>query len=588
MELKRCVEQSINQALYECQLFVRQNLMVVEANEYYYEYVGEKSYLPIHKLLHPEDGKVLQQEASNFTRTVEMITGITGGKEKYSTIYLRMEESNRTEDGVPLLSIILFDIKSLEDRNLENENKISKYRRYMSLCDQYYFEYTTEDKRFIIYKYINDKAMLVHESSLKEFCQSKIDNQGKGKINSNSMERFERYLESGTDSFELDIDGLLGEEGNYHIKGGTIYRYRNMVTGVIVPMQMTMQETYYLTPAARDAGTGVLNKKAIAEYITEKLNLLDNKKRWVIIMDIDDFKCINDSFGHLFGDEVIRKVADTLKQVVANRGVIGRFGGDEFLVLFEESVTRESIKTILKTIAKKLYYVLEPKFNITCSIGVTLYPNDGMNYEELLGKADKALYIAKEKGKNRHIIFDEKIHGSYDKDNVMLNTVKYSVSKEMRTAAIVDVMTNLYNEGVNYLTKKRVQNRLRELFDLDGISIFSDYGKKVICRSGDYAVEAPDASVGFVEDSFLNLFNSSGVLVDSNMLKLKTNNMAAYEVAKKQETGATIMCIGRRDEKPYSMITFDVFNRNRKWSNSDVEMLSLIGCFLNNILVTEN
>ncbi len=588
MELKRRVDQIFNQMLCDCQLYVRENLMVVDASEYYYDFVGEKSYLPIHKLLHPEDGIILQQAALKFTRTVEMITGITGGKEKYSTIYLRMEKSNHTENGVPLLSITLFDIRGLENRNIENENKISKYRRYMSLCNQYYFEYTSADKRFIIYKYVNDKAMLVHESSLQEFCQSKIDNQDGYKINPNSINRFKRYLENEKDSFELDIDGILGEEGRYQIKGGTIYKYANMVTGVIVPMQMTMQESYYLTPAARDAGTGLLNKKAIAEYITEKLNLHDDKKRWVIIMDIDDFKCINDNYGHLFGDEVIRKVADTLKQVIGIRGVIGRFGGDEFLVLFEEAVTRESIKTILKTISKKLYYVFDPKFNITCSTGVTVYPNDGMNYEELLGKADKALYIAKEKGKNRHIIFDEKIHGSYDKDNVMINTVKYSVSKEMRTAAINDVMTNLYNDGVKYLKKKRVQNRLREVFDLDGISIFSNYGKSVICRSGDYVVEAPDATVGFVEDSFLNLFDSSGVFVDSNMLKLKAGNMAAYEVAKKQETGATIMCIGRREGTPYSMITFDVFNRNRKWSDSDVEMLSLIGCFLNNILVKES
>ena len=588
MKLKRRDDQNTNHTLYDCQLYVRKNLMVVEANEYYYEYVGEKSYLPIHKLLHPEDGKILQQAALNFTQTVEIITGISGGKEKYTTIYLRMEESNHTEEGVPLLSIILFDIRGLESRNIENENKIFKYRRFMSLCDQYYFEYTLSDKRFVIYKYINDKAMLIHDSSLKEFCWSRMDNQGEYKVDSNSIQRFQKYLENEKDSFELDIDGLFGEEGSCHIKGGTTYRYLNMVMGVIVPMQMTIQESYYLTPAARDAGTGLLNKKAVAEYISEKLNLQDDKKRWVIIMDIDDFKCINDNYGHLFGDEVIRKVADTLRQVVGIRGVIGRFGGDEFLVLIEESITREAIKTMLKTIAKRLYYVFDPKFNITCSIGVTVYPDDGMSYEELLGKADKALYIAKEKGKNRHIIFDEKIHGSYEKDNVMLNTVKYSVSKEMRTAAIADVMTNLYNEGASYLNKKRVQNRLREVFDLDGVSIFSDYGKRVICRSGDYAVDAPDASAGLAEDSFMSMFNSSGVLVDSNMLKLKTGNITAYEIAKKQETGATIICIGRREGTPYSMITFDVFNRNRKWSESDVEMLSLIGCFLNNILVKEN
>lgn len=205
---------------------------------------------------------------------------------------------------------------------------------------------------------------------------------------------------------------------------------RNMLAGIIDSDKNRKQEAYYLTPAARDAGTGLLNKRAWTEYTIEQLNRKDGRVRWLVIIDVDEFKHINDTYGHIFGDQVIRGVAEIMQELVGQRGVIGRFGGDEYVILLEKVETREQLKTLLKTIAKELRLAFDPKIHVTASIGVSEYPVDGTEYEYLMRKADKALYLAKEKGKNRHIIYEERLHGKLETDDMQNMAMAYAVSKE--------------------------------------------------------------------------------------------------------------------------------------------------------------
>ena len=91
------------------------------------------------------------------------------------------------------------------------------------------------------------------------------------------------------------------------------------------------------------------------------LNRKDHSTRWLVIIDIDDFKHINDTYGHIFGDQVIRRVAEIMQVLVGQRGVIGRFGGDEYVILLEKVETREQLKTLLKTIAKNFALAFDQK-----------------------------------------------------------------------------------------------------------------------------------------------------------------------------------------------------------------------------------
>ena len=412
MVILRDKNESFAGKITDCRLYVRKDLTVARASEWYYVFVGDNSYLPVSSFLAPEDGEVLVRAAENLTEPLEMITTITNHKDGYRNIYLRMECSSETENGVPLLCVKFFDIRDMEGRCAYMERQMAKYRHFMTLNNQYYFEYTLNDNKFVLYKYINERSMSIFAGSLDEFVEKMDREQQPTREQQEQMSLFGNYLKMGSTSFELDftVNGQ-GEASVCWVKGGCLYKDKSLVVGIIIPEHASGNETYYLTPAARDAGTGLFNKKAITEYTIEKLQQKDRKTRWFILFDIDDFKNINDTFGHLFGDKVIRKVADVLQVNAGYRGVVGRFGGDEFFVMLEKVDDRTALKNWLKTVVKEIVYAFDPKLKVTTSIGISQYPVDGEDYQELFEKADKALYIAKEKGKNRHIIYDMRYPG---------------------------------------------------------------------------------------------------------------------------------------------------------------------------------
>ena len=593
MRIVRPGESFFKAKLLDCKVYVRKDLTVVKASEWYYVLVGDNSYYPISSLIMPEDGEVLLECAKELTETVELITNIMDSKGGYRNIYLRMENTEQTEDGKQLYLITMFDILDVESRTREAEIFLGKYRRFMTINsdwnNEYYFEYKAKENHFEIYKYMNEKAMQLYSSTLDEFVAKMEEENKPTPEQKEQMQTFCDYLRSERVSFEMEF--TMKDQENYstcRVRGESLYKNKEIVVGIMIPNQLAEKEAYYLTPAAKDAGTGLFNKKAIMEYTMERLHLGDGKTRWFVLFDIDDFKDINDTFGHLFGDQVIRKVADVLALNVGYRGVAGRFGGDEFFVLLEKIPDRESLKMLLKTIAKELAYAFDPQLKIKASIGVSQYPVDGSSYEKLFEKADKALYIAKEKGKDRHIIYDEKMHGSVQKDEMKTMKVSYMVSKEKRKIALVDIMSNICEKGVSYITEDpKMQKLLRDLYDLDGITIYADYGKKVICRSGDYNYTVEEIPLAFKDEKLLDLFGEEDVLAEPNMLKLKGVHAEAYIEYVKQEIGAFIQCIARKDGVPCAMISFEVFNRNRKWSDAEIEMLGLIGSCIGNLLCKE-
>ena len=160
--------------------------------------------------------------------------------------------------------------------------------------------------------------------------------------------------------------------------------------------------------ATLDALTGLGNRKTFDEALARALEHAPGDMATVCLMmvDIDNFKSINDEYGHLIGDKILRFVAETLRRSVKGRDVVARFGGDEFGVVLEETPPQgayrlaESIRQTIEKSALKRTDTGEPIRNITVSIGVECNrPGDGP--DDLIERADKALYESKNKGRNR-------------------------------------------------------------------------------------------------------------------------------------------------------------------------------------------
>ncbi|NTV89098.1 MAG: diguanylate cyclase, partial [Clostridiales bacterium] len=146
-----------------------------------------------------------------------------------------------------------------------------------------------------------------------------------------------------------------------------------------------------------DSMTKVLNKVAIYDAIENQIVTRPKMDFSLIMLDIDNFKHINDTLGHLTGDKCIKTVALLTRNSFRDFDIIGRYGGDEFLVLLPGTNASNAIQ-VAERLRKKVEEQSNPK--ITLSIGIATYPDCGTTVKELLEVADEGLYRSKEKGRN--------------------------------------------------------------------------------------------------------------------------------------------------------------------------------------------
>ena len=129
----------------------------------------------------------------------------------------------------------------------------------------------------------------------------------------------------------------------------------------------------------------------------------------MLLFDIDNFKKINDTMGHAFGDQVLKSLGEQLSMEFRKTDILGRIGGDEFAILLKDIKDDE---IILKEGDKILQFFRQfkvgdyVKYSATASIGAAIYPRDGKDFQELYKSADNALYEAKKQGKNRLIYYN--------------------------------------------------------------------------------------------------------------------------------------------------------------------------------------
>lgn len=160
--------------------------------------------------------------------------------------------------------------------------------------------------------------------------------------------------------------------------------------------------------ATTDTLTGLANRRKITELLKEEIKKLEeenNNNFNIIMLDIDFFKKVNDNYGHPMGDEVIKKVSNHMQDKVGSEGVVGRFGGEEFLtILYNNDIQQAALLAdqIRSDIESKKIEFEGKQISVTVSMGIACSA-ETVVYQELLNKADERLYKAKENGRNQVI-----------------------------------------------------------------------------------------------------------------------------------------------------------------------------------------
>ena len=175
------------------------------------------------------------------------------------------------------------------------------------------------------------------------------------------------------------------------------------------------------TQATRDSGTGMRNKmsteKAVSQFLETHESPLPQFYA-MFMVDFDNFKGINDRFGHAMGDKAIFDMAQIIRRNFRGVDIVGRIGGDEFLVFCTEKMSLHGIRERALTLVEQLRTECCDQHScmtLTASVGVACSPRDGATYTELFNKADKATYAAKKMGRNRCVFYKE-MNGEQQKD----------------------------------------------------------------------------------------------------------------------------------------------------------------------------
>jgi diguanylate cyclase (GGDEF)-like protein len=193
--------------------------------------------------------------------------------------------------------------------------------------------------------------------------------------------------------------------------------------------------------AQHDILTGLPNRTFMYTNI-EKWKKLHNQKYYVLYLDLDNFKNINDKFGHTVGDKILVEVAQRIERFFGTKDMLIRQGGDEFIVLKEgidEKELEEQIQNLIALVSKT-YHTDNKEFRIGMSVGIAQYTNDALNIEELLSLSDTAMYEAK-KRKNSYCFFSIKMRHS--------NILKSDIEHELRGAIENNELWMVYQPQIN-------------------------------------------------------------------------------------------------------------------------------------------
>lgn len=485
-------------------------------------------------------------------------------------------------------NVVIQDVLSYKDVIEDLQGSNDRYKEYFSLIEQLMFSYDVNTDRLCIFMMGSHQQMNFYEGTLDNWKREKLSN---GYIDEKSINVFEHLcsdFQSGEENFEYELKmKVMGDSPKMEwclVKGKTIEDIYNnkyvIATLSIVNAAGGRAGEPSSIMGVRDSGTDLLNKRAITAYAQRMIEKNNGSPVTIAIIDIDNFKIINDQYGHMVGDVVIKDVAGVVKEAVEGRGIAGRIGGDEMFIVVENLQTMEDVRAVLRTIRNNvawLYNSDDTKPNITCSIGSATYPKDAGDYDGLFNIADKMLYLAKEKGKNRYIIYRRDLHEDYINGIGVAAKTDSHLFYKYRKLSVANQVINSYikNGAVSIEESAKI---IHEAFDIDSIMLYEKCGDNPWKRIVIFGEGIPEQKCQFIDsDNYMVGFTEEGINVIDNINYIENKNKCAFNELSEIGICQSVQFYAKEYQKAKRVV---LFNRNRqvsKWSDKEIMYFAIFG-----------
>ena len=487
--------------------------------------------------------------------------------------------AGETAENFPVVNIVMSDITSLKEAELKAALEEQKYLIISDISEELPYEYdiATDTIKFA------DKFENIFEgSSVMENPSVNMIKTGLASADSkDSIEELFYLAKTGTEyhASEFKLNTKNGGYQWYFSSFSSIYNEKEEPVRAIGLLRnihaQKVEQQKLIEKSEKDQMTGLLNKVATENKIKSNLRELDgNSYNIFMIIDIDDFKNINDTYGHLMGDEVIISIADVIKKYAGDYGYGGRLGGDEFCLfltnVLDMTLALEKAAYICESV-RRLYPGSSDTPKVTLSIGIAA-TREQLPVNVLMENADTALYQVKERGKNGFFLYEE------DMERAMYKNDRRNSAEN---STINEIMSTLFTGTNTYTSIERALKLVGASYPVDKICIYEyTFNKNFVncthqwCAEGvknDITRKQHTPSTAFEE---IAAMGNDGISYssDTTLLKLNNSSMNPSLEGIKKLVQSEIMLSG----KIIGFICFYSMDANANWTADTISTFKLL------------